>query len=209
MEQVIGKLRKAPTPGEKNSNTGLFQKGILLVNGLRFSISEVETAYENKAFWGRYRVLAFGIYYQSLFLGILLLFCNSIPSGHGAVPLDTLLNYSTVVWTGENISNEVEFWNSTQVLDYVKWGGNLILLFKNGRDYLTATMLDRFGITWVEPENAIINNCISVSDSLSSISILQTQYLSSIFDTAFTNENSKLLYIDNSNEFACWNWNVE
>ena len=38
---------------------------------------------------------------------------------------------------------------------------------------------------------------------------MQTQYLSSIFDTAFTNENSKLLYIENSNDdprgIGMWN----
>ena len=201
------KIVKAPTPGEKNSNSGLFEKGILLVNGLRFNISEVFTAYQNEAFWGTYNIS-----FWDLFSEPSTGYPESLPQPllpHGAVPLDTLLNYSTVVWTGENISNEVGFWNSTQALDYVKWGGNLILLLKNGRDYFSEPMLDRLGISWAEPDNAIINNCISVADSLSSISILQTQYLSSIFDTAFTNENSKLLYIENSNDeprgIGMWN----
>lgn len=191
------KIAKAPTPGEKNSNTSLFKEGILLVNGLRFNINEVVTAYENKAFWGSYNVSFWDLLNEPS-AG----YPETLPQPslrHGAIPLDTLLNYSTVIWTGENVSNELSYWNNSPVFNYVKWGGNLILLLKNGRDYFSELMLDRLGITWTDPENAVINNCISVLDSLNSISVLQTQYLSSIFDTAFTSENSKLLFIENSN----------
>jgi len=183
---------KAPTPGVTNSNPNLFKNGILLVNGFRLTVSEAIDSYENKAFWGNYNISFWDLFNEPAIGYPLSL---SEPIGHGAVPLDTLASYSTVIWTGENVSTEINYWNNSPVLEYLKMGGNLILLLKNGRDYIEGEMLERLGITWAEPKLAKIGNCTPVYEGMDSISIKKDQYTSSVFNTALTN-NSKLLFTE-------------
>ena len=184
---------RAPTPNKRNSFPGLFNNDVLLVNGFRFRITEVVESYENKVFWGDYVINFWDLLAETT---------NGYPStlpepmGHGAVPLDTLINYSTVIWTGENNLLEINFWRNSDALEYVKMGGNLILLLKNGRDYINDEMYERLGITWAEPELAVIANCIPIYGELDTIAIKNVQVLCSIFDTTLTNNHSKILFTE-------------
>jgi CotH protein/chitobiase/beta-hexosaminidase-like protein/lamin tail-like protein/parallel beta helix pectate lyase-like protein/type IX secretion system substrate protein len=184
---------KTPTPKGKNSYANLFKNGILLVNGFQLQENDAVNSYENKSFWGNY-----SIRFWDLLRNRASDYPSTLPSpiGRRAIPLDTLTNYSTLIWTGENYFLEQSYWNNSSVLQYVKMGGNVILLFKNGRDYLEEEMLDRIGIKWLEPENATITNCLAVYEGLDSISIKSHQVSTSIFDTSFTNINSNLLFTE-------------
>ncbi|MBU0475770.1 MAG: CotH kinase family protein [Bacteroidetes bacterium] len=184
-------IAKVPTPGKPNNIPNLFEKGILLVNGFPLNIAEVVDSYQSKAFWGKYNISFWDAFAEPN---------NGYPSnlpapnGHGVIPFDTLSNYSTVIWTSENNSLELSIWQSTPILDYVKHGGNLILMVKNGRSYFNSEMFERLGITWIEPQNATIANCIPVFANMDSISLKATQYINAIFDTTLTSKNSKLLF---------------
>jgi CotH protein/lamin tail-like protein/chitobiase/beta-hexosaminidase-like protein/parallel beta helix pectate lyase-like protein/type IX secretion system substrate protein len=184
---------KVPTPGVMNSNPGLFNSGILLVNGFRLTIDDAIDSYENRVFWGSYNISFWDLLSEPSNGYPLSL---PQPIGRGAIPLDTLTNYSTIIWTGENSASEMNFWNNSPALEYVKMGGNLILLFKNGRGYIDGEMLERLGITWAEPENAKIANCASVYEGLDSISIKENQYSNSVFNPILTNNNSSLLFTE-------------
>ena len=187
---------KVPTPGERNNYPGLFKKGILLVNGYRFSIDQVIDMYENKSLWGNNRITFWDILPEISVIG----YPSTLPepSGHGQIPLDTLFNYSTVIWTGENISSEIVHWNNSPLLRYVNMGGNLVLLLRNGIGYLNETMTEKLGITWINRTNVQIMSCIPVYEGLDSISIENGQYISTVFDTNLTNDKSKLLFVDNA-----------
>jgi CotH protein/chitobiase/beta-hexosaminidase-like protein/lamin tail-like protein/parallel beta helix pectate lyase-like protein/type IX secretion system substrate protein len=182
-----------PTPKAKNSNSNILKNGILLVNGFLFRVSDVVDSYENEAFWGNYNIRFWDLFDVPT---------NGYPStmrpviGQGSIPLDTLANYSTVIWTGENALLDLNYWKNSSVLDYVKMGGNLLLLLKNGRNYISGEMLERLGIAWLEPQNAAIKNCIPIYEGLDTISIKRSQVLNSIFDTSFTNINSSLLFTE-------------
>jgi CotH protein/chitobiase/beta-hexosaminidase-like protein/lamin tail-like protein/parallel beta helix pectate lyase-like protein/type IX secretion system substrate protein/List-Bact-rpt repeat protein len=186
-------VEKAPSPGAKNSNPNLFKNGILLVNGFNFLTTDVIDSYENKSLWGSYPIKFWDLLteptkgYPSTL---------SAPIGHEAIPLDTLINYSTVIWTGENNILEQNHWNNSSVLEYVKMGGNVILLVKNGRDYIEEEMQERLGITWLESENTTITNCIPVYAGLEPISLKTVQYSNSIFEPILTNNNSTLLFTE-------------
>ncbi len=186
-------ITNVPTPNKRNSYPGLFGSDVLLVNGFRFRISEVVESYENKAFWGNY-----AIKFWDLLTEPTTGYPSTLPEpiGHGPIPLDTLINYSTIIWTGENNTLEVNSWENTEVLEYVKMGGNLILLLKNGHNYIKDEMYDRLGITWVDPENAVIANCIPMYEEVDTIAIKNVQVLCAIFDTTLTNETSKILYTE-------------
>ncbi len=183
----------SPTPENRNSNNNLFQKGILLVNGFSFRNHDVIDSYENKAFWGNY-IINFWDLLNEPTTGYLSILPD--PIGHGPTHLDTLTNYSTVIWMGENSSIDRNYWNYSPVLEYAKKGGNLILLLKNGRDYFTEEMLVRLGITWVEPIDASLAECQSVYAGLDSIGLKSIQTRSSVFDTSLTNGKSTLLFTE-------------
>ncbi len=188
----IWNVVKVPTPNKRNRFPGLFKNSILLVNSFNFSTNGVLDSYENKAFWGDYHINFWDLLNETSVYPSTL----PEPNGHGAVPLDTLTNYSTVIWTGENSLLEVNFWKDSEVLEYVKMGGNLILLFKNGRDYIEGELYERLGITWAEPELAIIANCIPKYGELSAIALKYPQFMCSIFDTALTKNDSKILFTE-------------
>ena len=188
---------KSPTPTQPNSNPDLFNDGILLVNGYQFRLTDVYEAYEDKAFWAGYDIHFWDLLAEPSFD-----YPSTLPTvgGHGVIPLDTLTKYSTVIWTGENNSLEENYWNLTDINSYVKMGGNLILLLKNGRSYIMNEMLETLGITWLDPENATISNCLPTNPNLDSIAIQSNQYQCAVFDTTFTNDNSSLLYVDTESQ---------
>ena len=71
------------------------------------------------------------------------------------------------------------------------------MLLKNGIEYIDEEMLEKIGISWIEQTNTQIMSCIPVYWELDTISISTGQYLSAVFDTALTNDNSRLLFTDN------------
>jgi len=183
---------KAPTPLHKNSNSKLFNEGILLVNGYFLTIEEVIDAFENKAFWGN-NTISFWDLFTEPSMG----YPSTLPEpiGNGYIGLDTLTKYSTVIWVTDHSAAEY-FWERSPVLEYVKSGGNLLLLVRTGKTYLEGELLERLGLTWVEATEGVIDNCTSNYSGINSISTIRKQVLNSIFSLSFSNSNSKLLFTE-------------
>jgi hypothetical protein len=90
-----------PTPQKANSNPDAFKRGILLVNGVSFKTygQEIIQAYSNRAFWGTFPI-TFWDSFETPVGGYPAVLPE--PLGHGAVPPDTLSQFSTVIWVGNN-----------------------------------------------------------------------------------------------------------
>jgi hypothetical protein len=185
---------KMPTPAQRNSYPGLFKQGILLVNGYGLDNQDVINFYNDKALWGKYKISFWDLFAMLSLTG----YPESLPEplGHGSVPLNTLTKYSTVIWTGENNPTELARWNSSPLLQYVKMGGNLFILLKNGSEYINEEMLERIGINWNDNTNYQIMSCMPVYEGLDTISIKTGQYLSAVFDTSLVSNSSKVLFAD-------------
>jgi hypothetical protein len=118
------------------------------------------------------------------------------PLGHGAVPLNILTEYSAVIWVGNNYDGDLTLWNSSPVFLYVKFGGNLLLMTREAKSFISEEFRQYLGITWADAASStFIQNCISVYTGLTSISVNDsTNTYVDVFLTTLATTESKLLY---------------
>ena len=170
-----------------------FDAGILLVNGVSWDTygSEIRNAYQNKAFWGNYPIsfwdcfpLPQGGYPATV----------PTPLGHGKVPADMLGKFSTIIWIGNNYAGDLDSWTETSILQYLKSGGNLLLMTRMGQDFVNADLKAYLGITWVENAANQINNCVAEYPGLQNMSLTGTQTYNAVFNTTLTTSESVLLF---------------
>jgi hypothetical protein len=174
-----------------------FDRGILLVNGVNFTTygSEIWTAYEDSAFWGSYDI-SFWDCFDETGSG----YPANLPSplGHGSVPPDTIGQFSTVIWIGNNYSGDLDGWSSTPIWSYINSGGNVLLLTRMGQDFVSDPLRNYLGITWQESDYNTINNCIATHAGLVDMARIGTQSYVAVFDTALATSESKLLFKETS-----------
>ncbi len=172
-----------------------FDRGILVVNGVDWGVygTEISSAYEDSVFWGGYPISFWdcfgapgGGYPSNL----------PLPLGQGMVPSDTLEQFSTVVWVGNNYNGDLTKWINTAMLDYLEAGGNVVLLSRMGEAFLYSGMRDYLGISWNGEET--LGNCTSTYPGLVSMSFTGTQSFGAIFDTVFATGETELLFRDTS-----------
>jgi hypothetical protein len=168
-------------------------RGILLVNGVRWATygSEITTAYEDSAFWGRFPIEFWdcwdepaGGYPSTL----------PAPLGRGSVPPDTLKQFSTVIWVGNNYGGDLVPWQETSIMSYVTAGGNVLLMSRMGTDFLNGAMTSYLGIEWVESNYNTISNCVSAQPGLIDMNRIGSQNYVSVFDTTLATGESTLLF---------------
>ncbi len=171
-------------------------EGILLVNGVSWIYgTEITTAYEDSAFWGRFPITFWDCFdepaggYPSALPS---------PSGHGPVPPDTLGKYSTVIWVGNNYNGDLVDWQDTSVMSYLITGGNLLLMSRTGTDFLNSAMLSYLGVDWVESNYNTIDDCVSTYTGLVDMDRTGQQTYVSVFDTSLAHSQSKLLFVETS-----------
>ncbi|KAA3617029.1 MAG: T9SS C-terminal target domain-containing protein [Calditrichaeota bacterium] len=183
-----------PTPDLPNAMPGLFEKGVLVVNSLASLNSKaVYDAFANRAFWGNYPITFWDVfeapedgYPASL---------PEEPAGVGYVPLDVLLQYSTVIWLGKNYFGvTVNKSNSEDFFKYVEYGGNLILLSRYGQEEYKGQLSQKMGIKWGNSGYVATQECISIDNKMTDMDLLRVQILNSVFNISLTNENSTLLF---------------
>ena len=170
-----------------------FDQGILLVNGVSFTVygSEIWDAYQNEAFWGDY-----SISFWDCFISPPGGYPSTLPTplGHGKIPEKILGKYSTVIWVGNNYGGDINSWITTPVLQYLQAGGNLILMTRMGQDFIDEEMRQYLGITWAENTTNTINNCISSYTGLLNMPLNGSQTSNAVFETNLSSNESTLLF---------------
>ncbi len=170
-----------------------FDRGILLVNGVDFDTygSAIWTAYEDSVFWGSYDI-SFWDCFDETGSG----YPPNVPSplGHGAVPPDTIKQFSTVIWVGNNFAGDLDAWLSTPIVSYLYVGGNLLLMTRMGQDFISEPLRNYLGITWRENALSTLNNCISTHPGLVDMTCIGSQSYCAVFDTALASTESQQLF---------------
>lgn len=170
-----------------------FDRGILLVNGVNFDVygSEIWTAYEDSAFWGSYYI-SFWDCFDETGSG----YPASLPPplGHGAVPVDTIKQFSTVIWIGNNYYGDIDAWSDTSIWSYLNVGGNLLLMTRMGQDFISEPLRDYLGITWREYAVNTIDTSFATHTGLVDMAPTGFQSYCAVFDTALATTESKLLF---------------
>ncbi len=168
-------------------------QGILLVNGVSWSTygSEIKTAYQNRAFWGNFPIAFWdcfptpaGGYPATL----------PTPLGQGRVPAEVLGRFSTVIWVGNNYEGDLDAWTSTSILEYLRSGGNVLLLTRRGQDFVTENLRRYLGITWAEAPESKIGNCLAAYPGLVNMSLTGDQTYNAVFSTELSSSESTLLF---------------
>jgi aminopeptidase N len=170
-----------------------FDRGILLVNGVNFDTygSEIWTAYEDSAFWGSYDISFWDCFNET---GSGYPANLPPPLGHGPVPPDTIRQFSTVIWIGNNYNGDLDSWSSTSIWSYMQVGGNVLLMTRMGQDFISDPMRNYLGITWRESDWNTIYNCISTHTGLVDMTLTGSQSYCAVFDTALATSESELLF---------------
>jgi len=172
-----------------------FDTGILLVNGVSWNTygSEIRNAYQSKAFWGSYPIsfwdcfpLPMGGYPATL----------PAPLGRGKVPADVLGKFSTIIWIGNNYDGDLSPWTETSIFQYLKSGGNLLLMTRMGQNFINADLRAYLGITWAEGAENQINNCIAEYPGLQNMNLTGTQTYNAVFNSNLTTNESSLLFTE-------------
>jgi len=170
-----------------------FDRGILLVNGVLFDSydDEIRSGYEKRAFWGDFPITFWDCFNppQDGYPATL-----PTPLGFGYVPADVLGQFSTVVWIGNNYAGDLGSWQQTSILSYLQAGGNLLLITRNGQDYIDAELQEYLGITWAENPHSTINNCIATLPGMTDIPLTGDQTSNAVFETELNNNGSTLLF---------------
>ncbi len=170
-----------------------FADGILLVNGVDWNTygAEIYSAYEDRAFWGDLEISFWDIFsepsggYPSTL---------PAPLGHGRVPSADLGRFSDVIWIGNNYNGDIGAWLNTSILSYLEVGGNVLLMSRQGEEFLYQDLRDYLGITGVIGGRSLWD-CVAQHPDLTNIGRIGTQSYCATFNTTLTHATSTLLYV--------------
>jgi hypothetical protein len=172
-------------------------RGILLVNGVSWSTygSEITSAYEDSAFWGRFPI-SFWDCFDEPAEG----YPSTLPAplGHGPVPADTLKQFSSVIWVGNHYGGDLQDWQDTSTMSYLRTGGNILLMSRRGTDFLTEPHRAYLGIEWAESNYNTIYDCVSAHPELTDMGRTGTQSYVAVFDTSMADSESTLIFKETS-----------
>jgi hypothetical protein len=79
-------------------------------------------------------------------------------------------------------------------MSYIRTGGNVLLMTRRGQDFITETMREYLGITWVENPLSTLNNCIAVYPGLVDLPITYTQNYCAVFDTSTATSETRVIF---------------
>jgi hypothetical protein len=171
-----------------------FHRGVLVVNGVHFDTypGEIEPAYADSTFTGCYPYTFWDCFSTPPSAG----YPSQLPApvGTGPVPADTLQQFSTVVWVGNNFNGDIPSWYDTPILSFIKAGGNVLLLSRLGQDFITEPLRDYLGITWTNGSSTTFTTCVSAYPGLVNMALTGTQNLCAVFDTTLSEPETELLF---------------
>ena len=167
-------------------------KGALLVNGLNWSLGDkVYSAYENSAFWGNTEI-SFWDLFDEPDGGYPVALPEAI--GNGDLGIATVAQYSTLIWLSQNNGGDLADWNNLQIMDYLDAGGNVILVTRTGRQFISDRMANYIGIDWGTTTSSVVQNCLSTYSGLSDMELTSTNTFIDLFAPEPTQDYSTLLF---------------
>jgi aminopeptidase N len=171
-----------------------FDRGILVVNGVEWSTygTEITTAYEDSCFWGSHEISFWDIFNEPAGG-----YPSNLPApiGHGYIPVDSLKDFSSVVWVGNNYGGDLSAWYAAPILSYLKAGGNVLLLTRMGQDFVYDALRSYLDIEWAEAKENTTRRATSVYTGLVDMARYGTQSYNAVFDTSAVGENSTTLFV--------------
>lgn len=175
-----------------------FDRGILVVNGVSWNSygTEITSAYADSIFWGDNPIS-----FWDLFAAPSGGYPANLPTPLGnnvSIPSDTLKQFSTVIWVGNNFDGDLIKWVNTSILDYLEAGGNLVLLSRLGQDFIHSGLTEYLGVTWTDLGDVTLGNYTSTHPGLVSQSFTGTQSFAHVTDTLFTAGETEMLFKDTS-----------
>jgi aminopeptidase N len=169
-----------------------FDRSLLVVNGVDWATygTEITTAYTDQAlsggysldFWDAFAAPAGG-YPAAL----------PAPLGHGEVPPDVLGHYRNVIWVGNNYNGDLLAWTDSPMLSYLRAGGNVLLMSRQGDQFLGDSLRTYLGVNWTSTGVTLLD-CLPTRPGLVSVAPLGSQSLCAVFDTVRTTAESQLLF---------------
>jgi hypothetical protein len=185
LKRVIEKL-KNPT----------FDKGILVVNGNDWGVeaytADLEAAFADSVYSGGLPYTLWDIFPRGTGnypAGV------PEPIGSGAVPGSVLGQYCTIVWLGNVYNGDDAVWSNTSMYEYLKAGGNILLVTRMGTYFIDETFRQFLGITWAGNFMSALD-CISNYTSLLDMNFIGEQNLLSGFNTTLTRPENQLLFTE-------------
>lgn len=171
----------------------IFDRGILLVNGVMLDSygDEIRNSYERRAFWGDFPITFWDCFNPSQ-TG----YASTLPEpiGFGKIPADFLGQFSTVIWVGNDYGGDLGTWQQTSILSYLEAGGNVLLMTRNGQNYIHSDLQKYFGLIWTGSPRSRLNNCVATFSGLTDMQVTGNQTYNSVFESEFTHNQSTLLF---------------
>ena len=174
-----------------------FANTVLLVNGVDWETpsytAELTRAYRDSIFTpGR------GYVYYDIFPYPSAGYPAQLPDPVGSVELslEDLERFCTVVWVGNAYNGDELIWQNSPMLDYVKGGGNLVLLTREGLNFIDEEMREWLGIRWTGDGLSTIESAAPQMPGLTPLGFTGFQNRVATFEPTFNSPHSELLYSD-------------
>lgn len=177
---------------ERTVEDPAFDRSVLVVNGVDWATygTEIVAAYNERALQGDYTV-DFWDHFPAPAAG----YPATLPAplGRGAVPPSVLGRYRTVIWVGNDFNGDLDSWIQTPILSYLRAGGNVLLMTRQGDQFLTDSLRTYLGVT-VAQSGVTFTDCLATRPGLSNLSRTGTQSLCMVLDTVRTRPDTDLLW---------------
>ena len=173
-----------------------FDQGILVVNGVDWDVSaytdDLKESFASEAFSGGLPYTLWDIF-PDPDAG----YPANVPEpiGSGSVPGSILGQYCTVVWLGNAYNGDDAAYLNSSLWEYVKAGGNLVLITRMGRSFVTEDMRQMLGIRW-EQTFANAANCVARIPELTDMTFTGVQNLVSTFNPVLNRNENALLFAE-------------
>lgn len=173
-----------------------FDKGILVVNGVDWSVedytAELEAAFADSVYSGGLPYTLWDIFPQgsgNYPAGV------PEPIGSGPVPASVLGQYCTIVWLGNAYNGDESIWSNTSMWEYLKAGGNILLMTRMGTSFISEEFRQFLGLTWAGfPFTAV--DCAAQLPSLIDMPFSGEQSRINGFNTTLARQENQLLFTE-------------
>ncbi|MBE0643993.1 MAG: T9SS type A sorting domain-containing protein [Bacteroidetes bacterium] len=173
-----------------------FDKGILVVNGVDWGeaayTADLEAAFADSVFSGGLPYTLWDIFPQGTGnypAGV------PDPIGNGAIPASVLGQYCTIVWLGNAYNGDESVWSNTSMMEYLKAGGNVLLVTRMGTSFINEDFRQFLGITWAGNYTSA-QDCKANMASLLDMTFTGDQNLVNTISTTLLRPENQLLFTE-------------